>query len=132
MEQIADRVRDVLAEHGEDVDAVQAALIKAAIPDLMVLLKAPRASGRYEHSDFPPTAEILRKKSRKGAGKIGEGRPKWRNPAVFAAAEKGTPFEVTALDMKTACLSALKCRLPIGQRREDTAAPTTRKAPAST
>ncbi|MFB7345373.1 acyltransferase [Streptomyces hydrogenans] len=120
VEQITDRVREVLTDHDGDVDAAQAALIKSAIPDVMALFKASRASGRYEHSDFPPTADILRKKSQKGADEIWEGRPKWRNPAVFAAAKQGTRFEVTALDMNAAYLSALKCWLPIGQLREDT------------
>ncbi|MFF5927053.1 helix-turn-helix domain-containing protein [Streptomyces hydrogenans] len=120
VEQITDRVREALTDHDGDADAAQAALIKSAIPDVMALFKASRASGRYEHSDFPPTADILRKKSQKGADEIWEGRPKWRNPAVFAAAKQGTRFEVTALDMNAAYLSALKCWLPIGQLREDT------------
>ncbi|MFD5415785.1 helix-turn-helix domain-containing protein [Streptomyces nojiriensis] len=117
---IAGRVHDVLAEHAGDVDGAQAALIKAAIPDVMVLLKASRVGGRYEHSEFPPTADVLRKRSQKGADEIWEGRPKWRNPHVFQAARKGETFEVTALDMNAAYLSALKCWLPIGQLRETT------------
>ncbi|MGW6998908.1 helix-turn-helix domain-containing protein, partial [Streptomyces virginiae] len=117
---ITGRVHDVLAEHTGDVDGAQAELIKAAIPDVMALLKASRVGGRYEHSEFPPTADILRKRSQKGADEIWEGRPKWRNSAVFQAAKKGEEFEVTALDMNAAYLSALKCWLPIGQLREDT------------
>ncbi|MEU3670928.1 acyltransferase [Streptomyces virginiae] len=118
--QITGRVQDVLAEHAGDVDAAQAELIKGAIPDVMALLKASRVGGRYEHSEFPPTAEILRKRSQKGADEIWEGRPKWRNASALAAAKAGTQLEVTALDMNAAYLSALKCWLPIGQLREDT------------
>ncbi|MFK3735023.1 helix-turn-helix domain-containing protein [Streptomyces sp. NPDC088090] len=120
MEQITDRVHDVLAEQGGDLAAAEAALIKMAIPDVMALMKSSRVGGRYEHSEFPPTAEILRKKSQKGADEIWEGRPKWRNPEIFKAAKNGERFEVTALDMNAAYLSALKCWLPIGQLREDT------------
>ncbi|MFF9345322.1 helix-turn-helix domain-containing protein [Streptomyces sp. NPDC014773] len=121
IEQITGRVHDVLAEHAGDLDAAQAALIKTAIPDVMALMKSSRVGGRYEHSEFPPTAEILHKKSQKGADEIWEGRPKWRNAEIFKAAKKGgEEFEVTALDMNAAYLSALKCWLPIGQLREDT------------
>ncbi|MFJ6347860.1 acyltransferase [Streptomyces sp. NPDC054835] len=120
VEQITDRVHEVLASCSGEVDMAQAELVKAAIPDVMTLLKASRVGGRYEHSEFPPTAEILRKKSQKGADDIWEGRPKWRNPELFAAAKKGERIEVTALDMNAAYLSALKCWLPIGQLREDT------------
>ncbi|MFD0077379.1 hypothetical protein ACFVIY_33620 [Streptomyces sp. NPDC127166] len=66
-----------------------------------------------------PTAET-HPKSQKGADEIWEGRPKWRNAALVAAARKGEEFEVTALDMNAAYLSALKAWLPIGQLREDT------------
>ncbi|GHI27201.1 hypothetical protein Shyd_85720 [Streptomyces hydrogenans] len=120
MEQITDRVHDVLAEQGGDLAAAEAALIKMAIPDVMALMKSSRVGGRYEHSEFPPTAGILHKKSQKGADEIWEGRPKWRNPEIFKAAKNGERFEVTALDMNAAYLSALKCWLPIGQLREDT------------
>ncbi|MFJ5829401.1 acyltransferase [Streptomyces sp. NPDC093089] len=120
VDQIADRVQEVLDEHAGDVDAAQAALIKSAIPDVMALLKVSRVGGRYEHSEFPPTQEILRKKSQKGADEIWEGRPKWRNTELLTAAKRGERIEVTALDMNAAYLSALKAWLPIGQLREDT------------
>ncbi|MFC8510407.1 acyltransferase [Streptomyces sp. NPDC057411] len=120
VEQITDRVHEVLAACSGDVDVAQAELIKRSIPDVMTLLKLSRVGGRYEHSEFPPTAEILRKKSQKGADDIWEGRPKWRNPELFAAAKKGEKIEVTALDMNAAYLSAMKAWLPIGQLREDT------------
>ncbi|MEV7512647.1 helix-turn-helix domain-containing protein [Streptomyces sp. NPDC091201] len=118
--QITGAVDEALEDHAGDVEAAQAALIKTAIPDVMALLKASRVGGRYEHSEFPPTAEILRKRSQKGADEIWEGRPKWRNPELVAAAKAGAQLEVTALDMNAAYLSALKCWLPIGQLREVT------------
>lgn len=120
VDQINDRVRDVLTEHQGDYEEAQAALIKTAIPDVMALFKASRVGGRYEHSEFPPTHEILNKRSQKGADDIWEGRPKWRNREVVAAAKNGEEFEVTALDMNAAYLSALKCWLPIGRLQEDT------------
>ncbi|MFJ8301712.1 dihydrolipoamide S-succinyltransferase [Streptomyces sp. NPDC094447] len=120
MEQITGRVHDVLASCSGDMEAARAELIKMAIPDVMTLLKASRVGGRYEHSEFPPTQEILKKKSQKGADEIWEGRPKWRNPELFAAAKRGEEIEVTALDMNAAYLSAMKAWLPIGQLREDT------------
>ncbi|MFI1067762.1 hypothetical protein ACH4TC_38515 [Streptomyces spororaveus] len=113
-------MHEVLEECTGDLAAAQAALIKSAIPDVMALFKASRVGGRYEHSEFPPTADVLRKRSQKGSDEIWEGRPKWRNPHVFQAAKKGEEFEVTALDMNAAYLSAFKCWLPIGQLREDT------------
>ncbi|KOU92406.1 dihydrolipoamide S-succinyltransferase [Streptomyces sp. XY593] len=86
----------------------------------MTFFKSSRVGGRYEHSEFPPTADVLKKRTQKGADEIWEGRPKWRNPHVFKAAKQGEAFEVTALDMNAAYLSAFKSWLPIGQLREDT------------
>ncbi|MFB7867892.1 acyltransferase [Streptomyces sp. NPDC056069] len=120
VEQITGTVHEVLAACSGDAGAAHAELMKRAIPDVMVLLKRSRVGGRYEHSEFPPTDEILQKRSQKGADEIWEGRPKWRNPELFAAARKGERIEVTALDMNAAYLSALKAWLPIGQLREDT------------
>ncbi|MFB7259789.1 acyltransferase [Streptomyces nojiriensis] len=117
---ITGRVHAVLQECEGDVEAAQAALVRSAIPDVMALLKASRVGGRYEHSEFPPTADVLRKRSQKGSDEIWEGRPKWRNPHIFQAAKRGEEFEVTALDMNAAYLSAFKCWLPIGQLRETT------------
>ncbi|MEW1804368.1 helix-turn-helix domain-containing protein [Streptomyces virginiae] len=119
-DQIAGNVHAALQECEGDVEAAQAVLIKSAIPDVMKLFKESRVGGRYEHSEFPPTADVLRKRSQRGADEIWEGRPKWRNPHVFQAAKKGETFEVTALDMNAAYLSALKCWLPIGQLIETT------------
>ncbi|MFE7412916.1 acyltransferase [Streptomyces laurentii] len=120
VDHITDRVHEVLAGCEGDTGAAEAALIKSAIPDVMALLKISRVGGRYEHSEFPPTADVLNKRSQKGADQIWEGRPKWRNAAILTAVKNGAQFEVTALDMNAAYLSALKCWLPIGRLREDT------------
>ncbi|MFB8272923.1 acyltransferase [Streptomyces sp. NPDC055955] len=120
VDQIHARVRDVLAWSQGDIEAAQAALIKTAIPDVMALFERSRVGGRYAHSKFPPTDDILRKKTQKGADEIWEGRPKWRNKTAYDAVKKGEQFEVTALDMNAAYLSAFKCWLPIGKLVEDT------------
>ncbi|WP_405773709.1 helix-turn-helix domain-containing protein [Streptomyces sp. NBC_00859] len=110
------RVREELAAHGGDLEAARAALIKAAIPDVMALFAASRVGGRYEHSEFPPTAGILKKASQKGADQVWEARPKWRSEELHRAARGGhVRLEVTALDMNAAYLSALKTWLPIGK-----------------
>ncbi|MFG2645991.1 hypothetical protein ACGFYP_34075 [Streptomyces sp. NPDC048370] len=97
----------------------------------MTIFKASRVGGRYERSEFPPTADILQKKSQKGADEIWEGRPKWRYPSLFAAAKKGERIEVAALDMNAVYCSALRGWLPIGQLREDTSGTHDRRSPAS-
>ncbi|MGW2761987.1 acyltransferase, partial [Streptomyces albidoflavus] len=113
---IRDRVAAVLTEAGGDADVAQAALIKRAVPDVMALFAASRVGGRYEHSEFPPTAGILQKRSQKGADAIWEGRPKWRSADLHRAARAGhITMEVTALDMNAAYLAALKTWLPIGK-----------------
>ncbi|MFB8000123.1 acyltransferase [Streptomyces sp. NPDC056002] len=119
VDQIHARVRDVLAWSQGDIEEAQAALIKTAIPDVMALFERSRVGGRYAHSKFPPTDDILRKKTQKGADEIWEGRPKWRNKTAYDAVKKGEQFEVTALDMNAAYLSAFKCWLPIGKLVED-------------
>ncbi|MFF2509399.1 acyltransferase [Streptomyces sp. NPDC058067] len=120
IDQIQSRLRDVLAWSQGDIEAAQTALIKTAIPDVMALFERSRVGGRYAHSKFPPTDDILRKKSQKGSDEIWEGRPKWRNKTTFDAARKGEKIEVTALDMNAAYLSAFKCWLPVGKLVEDT------------
>ncbi|MCX4468534.1 acyltransferase [Streptomyces albidoflavus] len=113
---IRDRVVAALTEAGGDTDAAQAALIKRAVPDVMRLFAASRVGGRYEHSEFPPTAGILQKRSQKGSDSIWEGRPKWRAVDLHRAARAGhITMEVTALDMNAAYLAALKTWLPIGK-----------------
>lgn len=124
LEELQGRVRATVAavmeEHEDDVDAAAAVLLKRAVPDVMMLFNASRVGGRYEHSDFPPTADILKKRSQKGADEIWEGRPKWRNTPALTAAKKAGPVEVAALDMNAAFLSALKTYLPIGRLEPDT------------
>ncbi len=113
---IRDRVVAALTEAGGDADVAQAALIKRAVPDVMALFAASRVGGRYEHSEFPPTAGILQKRSQKGADAIWEGRPKWRSADLHRAARAGhITMDVTALDMNAAYLAALKTWLPIGK-----------------
>ncbi|WP_373432657.1 acyltransferase [Streptomyces sp. CBG9] len=112
----ADRFAAALTEAGGDADAAQAALIKRAVPDVMALFAASRVGGRYEHSEFPPTADILQKRRQKGSDAIWEGRPKWRSADLHRAARAGhITVEVTALDMNAAYLAALKTWLPIGK-----------------
>ncbi|WP_308340705.1 MULTISPECIES: dihydrolipoamide S-succinyltransferase [unclassified Streptomyces] len=106
----------VLAEAGGDVDAARAVLIRRAVPDVMALFAASRVGGRYEHSEFPPTAGILQKRRQKGADEIWEGRPKWRAADLHRAARAGhITVDVTVLDMNAAYLAALKTWLPIGK-----------------
>ncbi|WP_328322961.1 helix-turn-helix domain-containing protein [Streptomyces sp. NBC_00455] len=110
------RIEEELATHSGDLTAARAALIKTAVPDVMKLFAASRVGGRYEHSEFPPTADILRKASQRGADQVWEARPKWRSEELHASARRGhITLEVTALDMNAAYLSALKAWLPIGK-----------------
>ncbi|MGI5341858.1 hypothetical protein ACQEVS_32870 [Streptomyces sp. CA-181903] len=87
----------------------------------MDLFRRSRIGGRYEHSEFPPTADILKKRSQKGADDIWEGRPKWRNTAWLKAARVAAePVTVHVLDVNAAYLSAMTTHLPIGQLQHDT------------
>ncbi|MCA1217252.1 helix-turn-helix domain-containing protein [Streptomyces sp. 8L] len=117
---LADEIRATvtrtLTEHDGDLDAAGAALTKSTIPDVMALFKFSRVGGRYEHTEFPPTADLLKKKSQKGADEVWEGRPKWRATELHRAAGAGLlRLDVTALDMNAAYLAALKTHLPIGR-----------------
>lgn len=117
---LADEVRAAvsraLSAHQGDVDAARSALVKHAVPDVMALFAASRVGGRYEHSQFPPTTELLRKRSQKGADAVWEGRPKWRATELHRAARAGlVRLDVTALDVNAAYLAALKTHLPIGK-----------------
>nr|WP_093808367.1 helix-turn-helix domain-containing protein [Streptomyces sp. Ncost-T6T-1] len=115
-DRIRGRVAQELAAHDGNQSAALAALLKTAIPDVMTLFAASRVGGRYEHSEFPPTADILKKTSQKGADQIWEGRPKWRAEELYRAARGGhVRLDVTALDMNAAYLAALKTWLPIGK-----------------
>ncbi|WP_326806457.1 acyltransferase [Streptomyces sp. NBC_01775] len=115
-------VARVLREHDGDTDAARAALVKRAIPDVMALFAQSRATGRYEHKDFPPTEDILKKRTQKGADAIWEGRPKWHNTTLVAAVKAGdhAALDITALDANAAYLSAWKTRLPLGRLVHDT------------
>lgn len=116
---ITGRVQRALTEQNGDIEAAQADLIKTAIPDVMALFKKSRVGGRYAHSEFPPTDEILHKKSQKEADEIWEGRPKWRSESVRARVKSGEEIEVARLDMNAAYLSAFKTWLPIGKLVEE-------------
>ncbi|MFD4483472.1 acyltransferase [Streptomyces sp. NPDC058471] len=118
--QISARVRDVLAWSEGDMDKAKATLIKSAIPDVMALFERSRVGGRYAHSQFPPTDDVLHKKSQKTPDQIWEARPKWKNPEVSKAVKAGDQFDVSTLDMNAAYLAAFKCWLPIGKLVEDT------------
>ncbi|MFK0297210.1 acyltransferase [Streptomyces sp. NPDC090442] len=104
-------VEGAVQKTGGDFDAALEELKRIAIPTVMHLFNRTRATGRYEHSVFPPTDEVLRKTAKERADQIWEARPdsKWRNPAVIKGAE------VTALDMNAMYLNAFNCHLPIGQ-----------------
>lgn len=115
-EKIRASVTRTLTEHHGDVNATQTALIRHAVPDVMALFATSRVGGRYEHSQFPPTTDLLHKRTQKGADQIWEGRPKWRATELHRAARAGLiRLDVTALDMNAAYLAALKTHLPIGK-----------------
>ncbi|MDI3405814.1 helix-turn-helix domain-containing protein [Streptomyces cavernicola] len=109
-ELIGRAVEKALAEHGGDVEAATAQLVRKAIPDAMALLDACRTGGRYDVIAHPWVPDILRKQSARGSDSIWEARPKWTRPELPPGAH-----EVTALDINGAYLSALKTHLPIGQ-----------------
>ncbi|MFF0745776.1 helix-turn-helix domain-containing protein [Streptomyces sp. NPDC004111] len=108
-------VETALDEHGGDVEAATAALLKRAIPDAMRLLDETRKGGRYDVVAHPWIPDILRKQTSKGADQVWEARPKWTRTALPPGSH-----EVTALDMNGAYLSALKTHLPLGQLEHST------------
>ncbi|SEF18983.1 helix-turn-helix transcriptional regulator [Streptomyces sp. Ag109_O5-10] len=107
---IASAVAAALGEHGGDVAAATAALVKRAIPDAMALLDQARLGGRYDIVAHPWLPDVLRKQTARGADQVWEARPKWTRPELPAGVH-----EVTALDINGAYLSALKTHLPLGQ-----------------
>ncbi|MDJ0375481.1 DUF927 domain-containing protein [Streptomyces sp. H10-C2] len=117
---IGQSVAQAAAEHGGDVEAATAALVKRAIPDAMALLEACRLGGRYEFTSYPAAPDILKKKTTKGADQIWEARPKFIRKDLVRNGPKQT---VTALDMNGAYLSALKTHLPIGALQHSTESP---------
>ncbi|MDK0524685.1 helix-turn-helix transcriptional regulator [Streptomyces sp. ML-6] len=107
---IGEAVRAALDEHGGDVDAALAALLKRAIPDAMRLLDETRKGARYDIVAHPWIPDILRKQTSRGADQVWEARPKWTRRELPPGRH-----EVTALDINGAYLSALKTHLPLGQ-----------------
>ncbi|MFJ5775527.1 helix-turn-helix domain-containing protein [Streptomyces sp. NPDC093094] len=114
-DRIGEAVAVALDEHGGDLEAATAALVKRAIPDAMALLDESRKGGRYDVVAHPWIPDVLRKQTARGADQIWEARPKWARPALPEGAH-----EVTALDVNGAYLSALKTHLPIGQLEHST------------
>ncbi|MDT0418880.1 helix-turn-helix domain-containing protein [Streptomyces sp. DSM 41982] len=112
---IAAKVAAALAQHEGDMEAATAALVKQAIPDAMELLDRTRSGGRYDVVAHPALPEILHKQSAHGPDQIWEARPKWTRPHL----PQGR-WEVTALDINGAYLSALKTHLPLGQLEHST------------
>ncbi|MGW7671948.1 helix-turn-helix domain-containing protein [Streptomyces sp. NPDC054775] len=113
--QVASAVAAALGEHGGDVEAATAALVKRAIPDAMALLDHTRKGGRYDVVAHPWLPDVLRKQTTRGADQVWEARPKWTRPELPAGVH-----EVTALDINGAYLSALKTHLPLGQLEHST------------
>ncbi|MEV6533646.1 helix-turn-helix transcriptional regulator [Streptomyces sp. NPDC051639] len=107
---VGSAVAAALEEHGGDVEAATAALVKRAIPDAMALLDHTRKGGRYDIVAHPWLPDILRKQTARGADQVWEARPKWTRAELPAG-----QHEVTALDINGAYLSALKTHLPLGQ-----------------
>ncbi|MEU6440799.1 helix-turn-helix transcriptional regulator [Streptomyces sp. NPDC047046] len=112
---IATHVAAAVAAHDGDIDAATAALVKRAIPDAMELLDRTRLGGRYDVVAHPAMPDILHKQSARGPDQIWEARPKWTRPTL----PEGR-YEVTALDINGAYLSALKTHLPLGQLEHST------------
>ncbi|ASY36455.1 helix-turn-helix domain-containing protein [Streptomyces sp. CLI2509] len=112
---ITAKVAAALAKCDGDMEAATAALIKQAIPDAMELLDRTRTGGRYDVVAHPALPEILHKQSAHGPDQIWEARPKWTRPHL----PQGR-WEVTALDINGAYLSALKTHLPLGQLEHST------------
>lgn len=110
LDPIGSAVAAALEEHGGDVEAATAALVKRAIPDAMALLDHTRKGGRYDIVAHPWLPDILRKQTSRGADQVWEARPKWTRAELPSGRH-----EVTALDINGAYLSALKTHLPLGQ-----------------
>ncbi|MFE7191348.1 DnaB-like helicase C-terminal domain-containing protein [Kitasatospora sp. NPDC057541] len=116
LDMISSAVDQALEEHGGDTEAAIAALENKAIPNGMELFDATRVGATYEHTVYPETLDLLRKKSRNGADDIWEGRHKWENVVLLDDLRKGKLplITVDVLDTNAAYCTALKTHLPIG------------------
>ncbi|MFG2723074.1 type II toxin-antitoxin system prevent-host-death family antitoxin [Streptomyces sp. NPDC048416] len=119
--QITRAVDQALQEHGGDVEAATAALVKKAVPDAMALFKETRVGSNYDHTVYPELLEILRKKTKDGSDEIWEGRHNWTNTHLTDQLNTGAldPVTVDALDTNASYLAAFKTHLPIGALRHD-------------
>ncbi|MEC4020505.1 helix-turn-helix transcriptional regulator [Streptomyces sp. H27-D2] len=107
-------VQGALAEHGGDVEAAAAVLVKRAIPDAMRLLDETRKGARYDVIAHPGMPDVLKKET-SGPDQIWEARPKWTRHQLPPGRH-----EVAALDINGAYLSALKTHLPLGRLEHST------------
>ncbi|MER7693070.1 type II toxin-antitoxin system prevent-host-death family antitoxin [Streptomyces sp. NPDC097610] len=119
--QITRAVDQALQEHGGDVEAATAALVKRAVPDAMALFKETRVGSNYDHTVYPELLEILRKKTKDGSDEIWEGRHNWTNTALTDQLNTGAldPVTVDALDTNASFMAAFKTHLPIGALRHN-------------
>ncbi|MFE6675863.1 DnaB-like helicase C-terminal domain-containing protein, partial [Streptomyces tendae] len=119
--QITRAVDQALQEHGGDVEAATAALVKKAVPDAMALFKETRVGSNYDHTVYPELLEILHKKTKDGADEIWEGRHNWTNTHLTDQLNTGAldPVTVDALDTNASFMSAFKTHLPIGALRHN-------------
>ncbi|MFB7673151.1 DnaB-like helicase C-terminal domain-containing protein [Kitasatospora purpeofusca] len=108
-------VLEASEKHDGDVKAIEAALKRRAIPNVMELFARSRVGSRYDHTGFPPGLEIMKKQTRNGPDQIWEARPKWLSPSVHI----GPPRLAEALDVNGAYLSAFKCHLPVGKLKHN-------------
>ncbi|MFG3408250.1 helix-turn-helix domain-containing protein [Streptomyces sp. NPDC048142] len=113
-------VQEEAERSGGDEEAALKALIKRAIPDVMHLFNETRATTRYDYTAHPALPDILKKPSMKDPDRIWEARPRFHHPGYSLKAPGDTG--VTALVVDAACLSALKCWLPIGNLEHSTGA----------
>ncbi|WP_329332064.1 type II toxin-antitoxin system prevent-host-death family antitoxin (plasmid) [Streptomyces sp. NBC_01454] len=119
--QITRAVDQALQEHGGDVEAATAALVKKAVPDAMALFKETRVGSNYDHTVYPELLEILRKKTKDGSDEIWEGRHNWTNTHLTDQLNTGAldPVTVDALDTNASFMAAFKTHLPIGALRHN-------------
>ncbi|MGW3954640.1 hypothetical protein ACWEKM_27745 [Streptomyces sp. NPDC004752] len=105
-------IQDALEQHGGDLEAAEAFLVRKAIPHAMELLDLTRRGGRYDVVAFPPLPDILKKPTKDKPDQIWEARPKWSR--AWDSLPPGT-HTVDELDVNGAYLSSLKTHLPLGE-----------------